>query len=465
MNAIARRPAVAMLAGVTVAVGLTVVGGTGVSFAYEGDNVPRIDGRVIASGIPGASAVSPVGTFLPGGPIHDNPALAAFTQPGRVLDPTRIMVGSSSNFGAPKANADQLPGSLLSIDPRGADLAVPATFAGAGDQASALGGAIQMYSAQSSTWRNGFYNPAAVTADQTGIANPLGLSLNNAFGRLWPANAPYGLNGPGSSSITDPDGRPLKGAPNPLSGGVYFADLTGRRPTQVIRGALNKAAVGTAFLGRSPDGSGRAVFAVVAADGSIVQEHSAHALDGLAPPGTVQPLADHSSSQNNRDDDDRHPTPRLGVVVNYEPDLVLYVSEPFEDSIKAINLAIGGPAGDEVFVPTTTRVIRSRALDEPVDLAPVRIETKDPNWASNTTIEEGTDIYVSNRGSNTILRLRQDGEAVAARRVRAHHRSLGDARLNGIATSPDGSTIWVSYVGGLPGSSDRHGGVLELPAF
>jgi hypothetical protein len=44
------------------------------------------------------------------------------------------------------------------------------------------------------------------------------------------------------------------------------------------------------ILGRSSDGSGRAVFSVVVADGSIVQEHTAKALDGLAPKGTVGPL-------------------------------------------------------------------------------------------------------------------------------------------------------------------------------
>jgi hypothetical protein len=139
-----------------------------------------------------------VGTFLPGGPIHDNPALAAFTQPGRVLDPARILVGSTSNFGAPKANADQAEGSFLSIDPRGSSiLEAPAGFASTGDQASALGGAVQMYSAQSPNWRNGIYNPAAVTADQVGVSNPLGLSINNAFGRVWPANCPEGLDGNG----------------------------------------------------------------------------------------------------------------------------------------------------------------------------------------------------------------------------------------------------------------------------
>jgi hypothetical protein len=51
------------------------------------------------------------------------------------------------------------------------------------------------------------------------------------------------------------------------------------------------------------------------------------------------------------------------------------------------------------------------------------------------------------------------------REVRVRGRSLGYARLNGIATSSDHSKIWVTYVGKLPGSSDRDGGVLELPAF
>jgi hypothetical protein len=49
--------------------------------------------------------------------------------------------------------------------------------------------------------------------------------------------------------------------------------------------------------------------------------------------------------------------------------------------------------------------------------------------------------------------------------VRVGDRSLGHARLNGIAASSDGSKIWVTYVGKLPGSSDHHGGVLELSAF
>jgi hypothetical protein len=443
----------------------TAAGSPTASTTAREAGLPFIEARVVASGVPGASAISPIGTFLPGSPINSNPDLRALTEPGRVLDPTRIVVGSRSNFGAPKAHADQFEGSFLSIDPQGSGLAVPPTFASSGDQASVLGGAVQMYSAQSPNWLNGIYNPAAVTADQPGVANPLGMSINNAFGRLWPANAPYGLDGPGSSSITDPDGRPLKGAPNPRTGGVYFGNLTSRQPTQVIAGALSKAAVGTALLGRSPDGTGRAVFAVVVADGSIVQEHTEKALDGIAPPDTVHPLATRSWPDDDPGHPERRVLPRLGAIVNYAPTFELYVSQPFDNSIKVIELTTGGPSGNDVFMPAGARVIRSPALDEPLDLAPVRIEVTHPDHASNTTMQPNTDFYVCNRGNSTIVRMRQDGSVVAARRVRVGEVSLGQARLNGIATSSDGSRIWVTYVGKLPGSSDRHGGVLELRAF
>jgi len=152
-----------------------------------------LEGRIVAIGIPGVSAISAVGTFLAGGPIHDKPALAAYTQPGAVLDPIRLLVASTSNFGEAPANADQLSGSILSIDPTGkGPLIVPPDFAFAGGQASAEGGAVQMYSAQSSSFQNSIHNPGAATARYTGVSNPLGLSINNAFGRVWPANAPYG---------------------------------------------------------------------------------------------------------------------------------------------------------------------------------------------------------------------------------------------------------------------------------
>jgi hypothetical protein len=425
----------------------------------EGDQ-QIIAGRIVALGIPGVSAVAPVGVFLPGGPIHDNPNFAAFTQPGRVLDPARILVGSRSNFGAPLARPAQEEGTFLSIDPRNPQpLVIPPDFAAAGGQASALGGLVQVFTAQSPAFLNGNNNPSAVTAAFTGTSNPLGISIGNAFGRLWPANSPTGINGIGTSTVLDPTGIPLAGAPNPQAGGVFAGDLTPRLPAQVLPGALNTGAVGTAFLGRSPDGSRRSVFAVVLADGSIIQAHTAKAVDGLAPAGTISPLL---ARHFDEDGDRRHGSPRLGVILNYSPTRILYVSEPFQDSIVAIALIDDGV----IFRVGSVRRFRSEALDRPVDLAPAENETTNTDWAGNTTLDAGADFYVANRGNNTIVRMRQDGTVVAVRKVRLEDgRPLGNARLNGIAISPDHSKIWVTVTGHIRGTGNLTGAVLELPAF
>src|SRR5882757_4709402 len=42
------------------------------------DNPRELRAQVVARGIPGAGAITQVGTFRPGGPFHDNPVLAAF---------------------------------------------------------------------------------------------------------------------------------------------------------------------------------------------------------------------------------------------------------------------------------------------------------------------------------------------------------------------------------------------------
>ncbi len=200
---------------------MAVVDGDAIWQAARAQAIADIDARVIAVNIPGASAISQVGTFLnnpvPPACAHPIPMLfPAYIQPGAVLDPNRILVGSRSNFGAPLAIGVGREGSFLSIDPSGPDiLRVPRDFAQSGDQASTLGGAVQMFSANSPHWTNAVNNPGASTASYTGVSNPLGLSNNNAFGRLWPANAPFGLTGVGSSSILDPTGLPLKGAPSP----------------------------------------------------------------------------------------------------------------------------------------------------------------------------------------------------------------------------------------------------------
>ena len=74
-----------------------------------------LPGRVLAVGIPGAGALSAVGAFHPGGPVHDKREFAATIRPGRVLDPTRLLVASPSNFGAPLARPDWAPGAILSL--------------------------------------------------------------------------------------------------------------------------------------------------------------------------------------------------------------------------------------------------------------------------------------------------------------------------------------------------------------
>jgi hypothetical protein len=451
----------APLALIAAVVGIAAVNSPGPAPAGERAGGAALPGRVVALGIPGASALSPVGRFLPGGPIHDNPAFAALTQPGRVLDPSRVLVGSTSNFGAPVANPGQLPGSFLSIDPAGAGpLVIPPDYAAAGGQTSDLGGRVQMFSAQSPPFLNAIHNPLAATAGFTGVSNPLGLSINNAFGRLWPANAPTGLAGIGTSTILDPGGEPLAGAPNPVAGGVFAGNLTPRLPAQVLPGALGTGAVGTAFLGRSPDGSGKAVFSVVLADGSLVQAHTLRAVDGLAPAGTVSPLLGHDADEG--DGNPRTASPRLGVLLNYSPTRILYVTEPFSNTIAALDLVDDGV----IFRVARVRRCRSEALNQPIDLAPAAMETDNPNWASNTTLDVGADFYVANRGDNTIVRMRQDGAVIAVRRVRlGGGRSLGDGRLNGIAASPDGSKLWVTVTGHLAGDGGLTGALLELPAF
>jgi hypothetical protein len=447
------------LVGITVTGALTLAGGLAMGDDLNKENL-FLDARIVAVGVPGISAITQVGTFLPGGPIHDNPQFAGYTMPGRVLDPQRLLVGSTSNFGEPLANTNQLPGSFLSIDPRSDGAVVPPDFAEMGGQAVTLGGLVQMYSAQSFAFLNSIHNPLAATADFTGVSNPLGISINNAFGRLWPVNAPYGLDGIGSSTILDPPGEPLDGAPNPTVGGVYASNLTPRMPTQIIPGGLFTGAVGTAFLGASPDGSNKAVFAVVCADGSIVQENTAKALDGLAPAGTVSPLIGRRWSGD--DEDDRGASPRVGVLLNFSPSLILYASEAFENSIAAIDLTNDGT----VFHIGNVRRIKSPVLDNPVDLAPVKIASTSPAWAANTTLDKQADLYVANRGNNTIVRMRQDGTVVAVRRIRlSDGRGLGDLRLNGIATSSDGSKVWVTMTGHLPGFGQLSGAVLELSAF
>jgi hypothetical protein len=65
--------------------------------ADAGADIPTpIAATVVATGIPGAGAITQVGTFHKGGPFAPGGALATASHP--VLDRTRLLVASSSKF-------------------------------------------------------------------------------------------------------------------------------------------------------------------------------------------------------------------------------------------------------------------------------------------------------------------------------------------------------------------------------
>jgi len=349
------------------------------------------------------------------------------------------------------------PGAILSLDLRTTiPLVIPPAFASGDGQATALEGCVQLLTANSPAFINRLGNPQAVTGALAPVSDPRGISLNNAFGRPWFANAPAGLHGAGGESVVDPDGQPFAGAPHKAAGGVFAGTLANRQ-TQQVPGALTHGAVGNALLGKSPDGSGRAVFAVALADGSLVQVHVEHGVDGLAPAGTIGSLDDAEYVSGN--------TPavtRVGMAFNWVPDRILYVTDPVHHAVAVLTLVDDG----SIFRLQLVLHLVNTDLNVPVDVAPAVPEIANPGFASNTTLAGGSDLYVANRGNGTIVRLRQDGTVVAVRQVAVPGLGpLGADRLNGIAVSPDATRLWVTVSGALPEFPHADDIIVELPAF
>ena len=404
--------------------------------------------RVIATGIPGAGAVAEVGDFLRGSPLHDNAALSPFAQPGQVLAAKRVLVASTSNFGAPLARLLEPEGSVISIDPAAGPIAVPADFAQAGGQASALKGALQMYAAQSPAFLNSAKEPQAVTADLPSASLPLGISFNNGNGRPWLANAPNGASGAGTITVLDPQGYPLAGAPNQTAGGVFAANLT-NRDAKTTHG-LTTAALGTAILTKAPDLTGRAVFAAVGADGSVVQINVLKGVDGLAPPGTVTPVkkVDRSTAEST----DPKVVSREGMAFNWVPSRNLFIADPQANRLVVLDLT-----DDGTMFAATRREIVALEFNVPIDVTPATREISHGSFASNTTLGGGSDLYVLNRGNNTIVRIGLGGNVMAVRTIQADVRGF---RVNGIGVSSDGQSIYVTA------TTPQSGGVLMVvPAF
>lgn len=411
----------------------------------------KVHATVIATGIPGAGAVAAVGTFHRGNPVHDSAVYKPYIQPGQVLDGVRVLVAGTSNFGEPIGDPVAYPGSVLSIDPTQGQLAVPANFATAGGQVSALGGAVQVYTANNAAFLNSIKNPGSNTPTITGAELPLGISINNGNGRPWLANAPTGSNGQGTISVLDPQGYGLAGAPFAPAGGEFAGNETNRSASTTH--GLVSGALGTAIFTKSPDGSGKAVFAAAEADGSIVQVHVKFGVDGLVPPGTLTPNPNVSPA--NAESTDPHAVTRIGLAFNWVPNRVLYAADGLANRLVAFDITDNG----SIFVASAPRYLDGGGtLDIPTDVAPTVSEVASENFSSNSTLGGGADLYVLNRGNNTIVRLTQDNHVRGVRAVVVD--GVDGIRLNGLAVSPDGQTIWVTAV-----TPDGGGMLLSVPAF
>ena len=409
---------------------------------------PAAHATTLATGIPGAGAVCEIGLFLPGSPFGAGGPFIANNAPGGNLATTRILVASTSNFGATPARADQYSGTILTIDPSGGPLAVPGDFATAGDQASTLGGRVQVYTANNAAFLNSVYHPTLVTANLTGAALPTGISLNSGNGRPWFANAPTGAAGDGTITVIDPNGAPLQGAPSVVAGGIFAGDETNRSAasTHGLTGTL-----GLALMTKSSDLSGKAVFAAINADGSIVQVHVQKGVDGLAPPGTVTPIGEADPTV--MESTDAHAFAREGILFNWVPTRNLIIADPQANRLVVVDIGDDGT----LFTETGVHSIESRDFNLPVDIAPTAREIAAPNFASNTTLGGGSDVYVLNRGDNTIVRMTFAGQVIGKRRIDT---DLSGFRGNGIAVSSDGQTIYVT--GTMP---NHNGALVSVPAF
>jgi hypothetical protein len=238
---------------------------------------------------------------------------------------------------------------------------------------------------------------------------------------------------------------------------VFAARLSAREPAPLLPGGLDAGVIATALLGRSPDGGPRAVFAAVTADGAVVQIHVEAGIDGLAPAGTIRALPDVAPQAAGP----AQPT-RAGVAFNWVPDKALFIADPVTNAIVVVDFIEDGP----IFTVTGIRRIELAELALPIDVAPAVPEVANPAFSSNTTLAGSSDLYVANRATGTIARLRQDGGLVAVRAVELPGGGpLGPDHLCGIAVSPDAARLYVTVSGAVPGHPDAPGCLLELPAF
>src|SRR5204863_7464874 len=148
---------------------------------------------------------------------------------------------------------------------------------------------------------------------------------------------------------------------------------------------------------------------------------------------------------------------RVGMIFNWVPTRILYVTDPLANRILALDISAesSDPTTDPntLFATENPLYFTSPLFDKPIDVAPATPEVAARNFASNTTLGGGSDFYVLNRGTNSIVRMKQDGTLLGVRYIRA---AVPDFRVQGLAVSEDARTIWVTAT--APG---RQGVVLQ----
>ena len=231
-------------------------------------------------------------------------------------------------------------------------------------------------------------------------------------------------------AVTDPNGAPLRGAPSATAGGVFAGDLTNRNAASTH--GLTAAALATALTTKSPDATGRAVFLAALADGSVVQVHVQRGVDGLVGARLVHPHPRYQPRTRRIERPGcRHQgrdALQLGAATERIRQRPAGQSHPRVRSHRRWNAAAGGECALHHVARAARRQSTSRRRFA---------RSAARNFSSNTTLGGGSDLYVLNRGNNSIVRMTQAGSVVAVRHIES---SVEGFRLNGIAVSENART-------------------------
>ena len=178
-------------------------------------------------------------------------------------------------------------------------------------------------------------------------------------------------------------------------------------------------------------------------DGALAQVHVEDGVDGLAPPGTLAPLARPAA-------EDRSEPGRVGMVFNWVPDRFLYVTDPGNDAIAAaaiLTTTSGSSSRRDATAgePALLGAGRPRA-GSARDRQPRVLEQHDGSPAARTCTSPTAARARSCACARTAGSWPSPAIALPGRGV------VGAGQLNGIAVSSDAGRIWVSLSGAAPTS-------------